>query len=171
MANSESDALPAIVLGLKALCTQPPADIGHAVELLPLLAATHSRAVGCWRHEAGELRLAGFLAVDDMPADVQSDFIAVTRRVPLTQTQFGIVQAAALGGPAVNHRAVDPNQSAEGSIGWLARFEAASSLAIPFYHGQELSGALAVATCRRIERDDSVWALVVKAANDMTESD
>lgn len=160
-----SENLPVIVAAVNGVLSRPPADAGHAVELLPLLAATNSRAVGCWRHVGGELQLAGFLAVDGMPAKVQAEFVAVTRRVPLSQTHFGIVQAVTKRGPAVNHRAVTPDAPTDGSIGWLGRFEAASSLAIPFYRGSELSGALAVATRDRIETDDDVWRLVVELAH------
>lgn len=164
-----SDEVPVIVAAVRRVIGRPPADVGHAVELSPLLAATQSRAVGCWRHADGELHLAAFLAVDDMSAAVQSEFVAVTRRVSLSQTQFGIIQAVMQRGPAVNHRAVAPKSSAEGSIGWLGRFEAASSLAIPFYCGEELAGALAVATRERIEADDAVWRLVVDVARALTD--
>jgi hypothetical protein len=126
--------------------------------------------VGCWRHVEGELHLAGFLAVDDMPAAVQTEFVAATRRVPLSQTQFGIIQSVMKRGPAVNHRAITPNGPTEGSIGWLGRFEAASSLAIPFYRGGQLAGALAVATRDRIEADDAVWRLVVHVAKSLSET-
>ena len=43
-----------------------------------VLNATKARATGLWRVESGYLRLLGFRAVSDMPADVQSGFAAAT---------------------------------------------------------------------------------------------
>jgi hypothetical protein len=168
MAEDDSENLAAIVTAVNAVLSGPMNHVGHAQELAPLLAVTQARAVGCWSHVDGHLELAGFLAVDEMPANVQAEFVAATGRVPLTQTQFGIIQAVTIGGPAVNHRAVNPDTTSAGSIGWLGRFEAASSLAIPFYRGSELQGALAVATRDRIEPDDAVWHLVVDLADQLS---
>jgi GAF domain-containing protein len=152
------------VAGVRRLLASDSANIACAPELTPLLDATNSRAVGCWRHVAGELQLAGFLAVEEMPAEVQAGFVAATRRAALTQTQFGIVQAVTRSGPALNHRSADPNVPVVGSIGWLGRLEAASSLAVPIYREQELIGALAVATKLRVEPDDAVWKFVTALA-------
>lgn len=165
MAENDSENLAAMVTAVNAVLSGPRNHIAHALELAPLLAVTQARGVGCWRHVDGYLELAGFLAVDEMPANVQAEFVAATGRVPLSQTQFGIIQAVTIGGPALNHRAPNPDVTAAGSIGWLGRFEAASSLAIPFYRGGELQGALAVATRDRIEPDDAVWRLVMDLAD------
>lgn len=164
-----SNDLRAIVSGLNATLSSPANNVGHVPELAPLLAATQARAVGCWRQVDGDLHLAGFLAVDDMPAAVQNEFVAATCRVSLSQTQFGIVQAVRQRGPAINHRAMTPDGPMEGSIGWLGRFEAASSLAIPFYRDGQLVGALAVATRDRIDADDAVWRLVVDVAKRLSD--
>jgi hypothetical protein len=99
-----------------------------------------------------------------MPADVQADFVAATREVSLTETNLGVVQAISRKGPALNHRADNPNLPALGSIGWLGRFQAASSLAVPLYRQCELVGALAVAAGKRIDADDPIWQLVSAAA-------
>lgn len=152
--------LDVMTSGINSVLTSPAAEFGHSVELSDLLEATQARAVGCWRHENGVLHLTGFLAVEAMPAAVQAEFVAATKSVPLTQTQFGIVQAVVRNGPAVNHRAMEQLARAEGSIGWLGRFEAASSLAVPIRNGKELRGAIAVATELRIEPEDAVWRLV-----------
>lgn len=162
--TSNESTLAEAVAGVKTLLAADAADIAHAPELRSLLAATNSRAVGCWRHAAGELLLAGFLAVEEMPGEVQAGFVAATRRAALTQTQFGIVQAVTRNGPALNHRSADPNAPAVGSIGWLGRLEAASSLAVPVYREHELIGALAVATKLRVEPDDAVWKFVTALA-------
>jgi GAF domain-containing protein len=161
--------ISAIAADVQSLLTTPSSALVQASELSALLKATRARAVGCWRHDAGVLHLAGFLAVEDMPAEVRSEFVAATRRVPLTHTEFGIVQAVAAGGPAVNHRAADPRLKPAGSIGWLGRFGAASSLATPITHGTELRGALAVATPSRIESDDAVWRLMAALAERLSE--
>ena len=161
MAESNDPATDtAILAGLRSLLATPAANVAHAEELAPLLTATKARAVGCWRHDRGSLRLAGFLAVDDMPLVVQAEFVAATRDVPLSQTQFGIVQAVAANGPAINHRSTDADEAVAGSIGWLARLEAGSSLAIPLHRGTDLIGAVATATADRIEPGDVVWRLM-----------
>lgn len=162
--KSNEASLAAAVAAVRKLLAADAANIAHALELTPLLDATNSRAVGCWRHVAGELHLAGFLAVEEMPAEVQAGFVAATRCAALTQTQFGIVQAVTRKGPALNHRSADPNVPVVGSIGWLGRLEAASSLAVPIYRDHELIGALATATKLRVEPDDAVWKFVIALA-------
>ncbi len=153
-----------ILPGVRTLLAVPAPNVAHAPELEPLLRSTVARAVGCWRHEHGRLVLVGFLAVDEMPVQVQAEFVAAVRDVPLTATQFGVVQAVTRNGPAVNHRSESPDIPTTGSIGWLARLEAASSLAVPLVEDQTLIGALAVATAARIEPDDAVWRLLVSAS-------
>lgn len=141
------------------IVTQRP-EVHPTEKLRDLLELTQARAVGCWRHRSGRLELAGFLATNLMPTSVQIEFCRATASVPLSQTQFGIVQAVVADGPALNHRAPSPADSSVGSIGWLGRFEAASSLAIPLKQQGQLAGALAVATTARIEPGDAVWNLV-----------
>lgn len=167
---AEEVDLDEIAAGIRAVLSQSPTNTAHAEALEPLLTATGSRAVGCWRFAAGHLELAGFLAVDDMPADVQAEFVAITNRVSLTQSRFGIVQAVDRRGPAINHQAENGDTSITGSIGWLGRFAAASSLAVPFYREGELQGALAVATKSRIEPEDRVWQLIQTIAGRLTSS-
>ena len=151
--------------GLLALLRRGPTDGMDAGELRPLLQATRARAVGYWKHDSGVLELAGFLAVDDMPRDVQQEFVAATQSVALTQTQFGIVQAAVSGLPSLNHRAAAGADPGTGSIGWLGRFSAASSIAVPVFRGDVLQGTLAVAAGLRIEPEDDVWRCVVRTAS------
>jgi GAF domain-containing protein len=158
-----SSNVPPILAGVRARLARPAADIADAEELRPLLDATAARAVGCWRHENGILALAGFLAVDDMPQRIQTEFLAATRAVPLSATQYGIAQAVAAKGPAVNHRSEAATATA-GSPGWLARLEAASSLAVPLFRQGDLAGALAIATSARIEPGDAAWNLMTELA-------
>jgi hypothetical protein len=162
--DSADESVAQIAAGVRRLLESTSANIRHADELAPLLFATHARAVGCWRYAAGRLQLAGFLAVPEMPADVQADFVAATREIALTETRLGVVQAIARNGPALNHRADNPKVPAIGSIGWLGRFQAASSLAVPLTQESELIGALAVATGGRIEPNDPIWRLVTAIA-------
>jgi GAF domain-containing protein len=150
-----------ILDGVRSLLVTPAASIEHAVELAPLLEATQARAVGCWRRTRDALELAGFLAVDEMPPFVQAEFVAQTRRVPISRREFGIVQAVTGRGPAVNHRQSGP---AVGSPGWLDRFGAASSLAVPIEGAGKLRGAIAVATPGPIAPGDEVWRLMTKLA-------
>lgn len=167
MPNSEPlrpAVLEIIAAGLRAGLSDSKHSPQITSELTALLQITQARAVGCWRHQAGALHLVQFVAVDEMPATVQAEFIAATANVSVTQSQFGIVQAVLAGGPAVNHRADNSPVAAIGSIGWLSRFEAASSLAVPVMERDTLRGALAVATSRRIEPDDNVWRVVTELA-------
>ena len=164
--------IASMVSGLKPLLeAEGVSAISQTPELALLLEATGARAVGCWRHREGTLRLAGFLAADDMQAIVRAEFIAATWNVPLSATQFGIVQAVAIRGPALNLRAANSSPVEAGSLGWLARFEAASSLAVPIEREAELWGTIAVATARRIEPDDDVWRLVVAVAAGLNDSE
>ncbi|MFO0918959.1 MAG: hypothetical protein U0872_11670 [Planctomycetaceae bacterium] len=145
---------------LKSLLDQPVQNIEHATQLARLLAATDARAVACWQAVGETLELAGFWADDEMPSLIQQEFVAAIRSVPLTASHFGVVQAVLARGPAVNHRAISSGPLPPGSIGWLVRLDAESSLAIPVYQGANLVGAFAVATGRRIEPDDQVWQLL-----------
>lgn len=149
---------------LRTLFATPVEFVGKAPELADLLQVTDARAVGCWSHRDGLLCLSGFLAVNEMPIEVQSQFIEATRSVRLTETQFGIVQAVMAQGPALNYRSESSSVEPVGSIGWLGRFEAASSLAIPVLEKNELRGTLAVATAKRIEPHDATWIYVTELA-------
>jgi hypothetical protein len=143
-------------------------DIGPAESLSELLTATNSRAVGCWKLSGQTLVLVGFLAADDMPAQVQQEFVAVTKSVTLAQSKFGVVQAVLAKGPAINHRPPKPTGAKDSSPGWLERFEAASSLAVPVFDGEQIRGALAVATVARIEPCDDVWRLVTRLSRELS---
>lgn len=145
---------------VRGLLIMPAEDIGRAEALAELLSATNSRAVGCWRMDGDQLKLAGFLAVAEMPEIVQREFVAVTKCVSLSQTKFGVVQAVLANGPAINHRPAVSTGAKDSSPGWLERFEAASSLAVPIVVQNRTIGAIAVATVDRIEPGDDVWQFV-----------
>jgi|GEM_PF-6935484 len=150
--------------GLRGLLSNTHKPMFQSDVLTDLLSATSARAVGVWRLADERLQLAAFLAVEDMPADVQQAFVQTTADVPLSQTQFGIVQAVVARGTVINHRAADASTTAAGSIGWLGRFVAASSLATPIFAQDRIVGAIAVAMPWRIEPHDAVWELVIAVA-------
>ena len=118
--------------------------------------------------EDDQLKLSGFLAVVEMPVIVQREFVEVTKLVSLSQSKFGVVQAVLANGPAVNHRPVVATGAKDSSPGWLQRFEAESSLAVPIVVKNRTIGAIAVATVARIERNDHVWQLVCEIAGELS---
>lgn len=164
----EQNSPSRIAADVRGLLARPTADISRAEALAELLSATKSRAVGCWRINGDQLKLAGFLAVAEMPEIVQREFVAVTESVSLSQSKFGVVQAVLANGPAINHRPAISTGATDSSPGWLERFEAASSLAVPIVAGNQTIGAIAVATVARIEPDDDVWRLVSEIVRELS---
>lgn len=128
-----------------------------------LLEITDSRAVGLWRLEGNSLQLVGFQAKSDMPADVKRGFAEATRTVSLNQTGLGIVKAAVDRRPAVAHREAGETGLSD-SAGWLARFEAVQSLAVPIGEGERMTGVLAMSTANRFVEDDETWQLLTGIA-------
>lgn len=145
-----------------ARALQQPTAIGRG--LARLLEVTHARAVGYWSLEQTGpepvLILRGFAAVPDMEPEVQAGFQAATRCVPLTQLGLGIVQAVVHGRPAVPVRAPNTPPDPTTSPGWLVRFKAQQSLAMPIFVDGEIRGALAVAAARLLPTDDPAWPLL-----------
>lgn len=162
-------AIADLAADVESLLRQPSNNREQACELARLLAASQARAVACWRAGENRLELIGFLATDDLPGSVRQEFVAAIRSVPLTAAQFGVVQAVSAGAPALNHRTTNDGPLPPGSIGWLVRLAAESSLAIPVVRDSKLIGAFAVATARRIEPDDHVWRMIVSVAAALSE--
>jgi hypothetical protein len=131
-----------------------------------LLAATGSRAVGLWRRDGRSLQALGFEGADDMPDEVRTGFAQGTARVPLDQTSLGIVKAALTERPAVATRTGGTTGLA-GSAGWLERFDAAQSLAVPILRDGELSGVLAISTPYAFDERHGAWQLVVALAAEL----
>lgn len=127
-----------------------------------LLQALNARAVGLWRCRERELEQVGFRAVSDMPANVRDEFAAATRTVPLSETGLGIVKAVVGAKPAV---AVLAGTGGLGqSAGWLARFEARQSVAMPIVHQGKTAGVLASSGAREIHPGDVEWELLARLA-------
>lgn len=113
-----------------------------------LLRATAARAVGLWKLQHDHLVLLGFRGAADMPDDVKREFAAATARVPLDQTGLGIVKAALTRRPAIAELAA---ADLGASAGWLARFAATRSLAVPIERPEALLGVLAVSTTEPVD--------------------
>ena len=137
---------------------------GHSIALPldGLLAATDARATGLWRVTGDRLEQVGFRAVADMPREVARDFAAATRSVPLDETGLGIVKAVVGDAPAVAHVAGAGGLGA--SAGWLARFEARSSLAVPVRSGSGVVGVLAISTAAEITPEQPAWRILEQVA-------
>lgn len=88
-----------------------------------------ARATGCWRYEAGRLKLEAFVACPEMKAEVAKGFPIATADVPVTDTGLGIVLAARTR-EVTEYRAIDLPPEA-GSGFWLRGFEADRSIAVP----------------------------------------
>ena len=126
--------------------------------LVRLVEQTSARAAGCWRLKDSILHLAGFGWAGDMPAEVSDGFQEATRAVSLSQTGLGIVAAATTGKPAIAQR--DPRLTGlPKSASWIEKFEANTSLAIPFREPtkQQMVGVFAISTAAFIEPHDALW--------------
>lgn len=133
---------------------------------------TKSRASGCWRLENGFLNLVGFGWAADMPDEVSSGFQAATRHVPMTELGLGIVKAAAVGLPAIG-RLDAASSGLQGSAGWIAKFAARSSLAVPIraVESGAIMGVIAVSTAANVEEGDSLWRIIVQLASELGRSE
>jgi hypothetical protein len=130
--------------------------------LAMLLRALNARAVGLWRCRGDHLEQVGFRAVADMPQTTRQEFAAATRRVSLSETGLGIVKAVVSRKPAV--AAVAGNVELGQSAGWLARFEARQSVAMPVQHHNAIVGVLASSSAQEIHAGDAHWELLGKLA-------
>jgi GAF domain-containing protein len=101
--------------------------------------------------EAVRLVLVAFAAEASMPADVQAGFRAATGDVSLDQTAFAIVQAAHAGRlVTANAPASETLPHEASSPGWLRRFGARQSAAIPILAAGRLFGTFALASTTTI---------------------
>lgn len=96
-----------------------------------VLDATNARATGLWQVRGESVDLVGFRGASDMPADVKHDFSVATRSVPLSMTKLGIVKAVISREPALAE--VARSEEMQDSAGWLVRFDAVNSLAVPIF--------------------------------------
>ncbi len=119
------------------------ANLGPALD--QLLDLTGARATGLWQLQTQSLRLLGFRAVPDMDQRVQAEFEQATAEVPLDRTGLGIVKAALQRQPAISRVDEQPKTAATSS-GWLDRFGARSSVAVPVFCDERLWGVVAVST-------------------------
>lgn len=126
-----------------------------------LLRASGARATGLWRLEEGHLTLLGFRAVQDMAEEVRAGFAEATARVPLDRVDLGIVMAAVAGKPAA---AYAEETSLGGSAGWLRRFGALQSLAVPIARGNRVLGVIAISSPERFDRESPAWILLEEIA-------
>lgn len=106
-----------------------------------LRVSCQARAAGLWRLSDGALWGEAYAFCDDFARQVADEFRAATVLVPLEPRDLGIVQAYHDRQLLVTNRAEGP----AGSRGWLARFGAHSSWALPFPDGADVHGMLAVA--------------------------
>ena len=105
--------------------------------------ALGARAAGLWELTGDSLVQVAFWSAHDLPSDVAEGFKQATERVPLSETNLGIVRAAIEGKPSTSLVA---NLSPEGGSGlWLRRFGAERSIAFPLKRGPRILGVAAVA--------------------------
>jgi len=142
-----------------------PLDEGLA-ELLEL---TQARATGLWRRDGQRLVLLGFRGADDMPDAVKGEFVEATRSVSLTQTGLGIVQAVVSGAPALSFVDAQPRTPAT-SAGWLARFGAARSVAVPVVEGDRVIGVIAISTAQELKEGDRAWQVMSQVARSISKA-
>ena len=131
--------------------------------LAELLELTGARATGLWRLSGQRLFLLGFRGVADMPEVVKREFAEATRAVPLTQTGLGIVKAALSGTPALSSVDAQPRTPAT-SAGWLERFGAHRSVAVPVADEKGIVGVLAISTARELQEDCGAWQILCEVS-------
>jgi len=118
-----------------------------------LVRETNAWAVGLWRKKPTELRLCVFGTADGFDETVAREFAEATQRVPLEQTQLGIVNAVVHNRPALA-RAEELTGDLQKSAGWLGRFGARCSLSCPVMAGEDIIGVFAVSWKDAYEEDD-----------------
>lgn len=111
------------------------------VWLSKFLAEFDGRAAGLWRMDRISLTCLGLAFAADFPADVAVEFRDATQSVRLSQLGLGIVKAAVNRETALSTVVDGP----EGSRGWLRRFGAYCSIAVPAAVDNEVVGVLSVA--------------------------
>ncbi|NOX56547.1 MAG: GAF domain-containing protein [Planctomycetes bacterium] len=131
--------------------------------LAELLDRTKARATGLWFLADRELHLVAFQGVSEMPEKVKQEFIEATRHVPLTQTGLGIVKAVVKESPALSFVDAQPRTAAT-SAGWLERFGARSSVAVPVKDAGRIVGVLAISTAEELSEGSPAWSIMVQVA-------
>lgn len=115
-----------------------------------------ARVAGNWRREDAELVLTDFWSAPDLDRRVAEEFRNATLRVPISQSDLGIVGAALDARPRVSIASELP--PANGSGMWLRRFGADRSVAVPHVMGGVAVEVAAVAL--RGSSDDEVIRLL-----------
>jgi hypothetical protein len=126
-----------------------------------LLEATGARATGLWFVRETALELRAFRAVAGMAQEVQDDFASATARVSLESAGLGIVKAALTREPTVAYLGTG---ALEGSGGWLRRFGAVQSLALPVIEGGEVVAVLAISAAEEFGSNSRLWRWVDQLA-------
>jgi hypothetical protein len=94
-----------------------------------LRAELDAHGAGYWQVAGDRLEQRVFVPGPEIPEDVAREFAEATRSVSLDRTELGIVKAALSGEVAVSWAARLPDDA--GSGGWLRRFGATRSVAVP----------------------------------------
>ncbi|WP_029247566.1 hypothetical protein [Schlesneria paludicola] len=136
--------------------------------LSQFVAASQSRAAGCWRLNEGFLKLVGFGWADDMPPEVSEGFQNATQYVSIAQLGLGIVKAAVSQSPAIGRLDASATGLAS-SATWIERFGARTSLAVPILASttHDVLGVLAVSTAVEIQKNDGYWKSLILLANEL----
>lgn len=129
-----------------------------------LLAATGARATGLWIVRETALELRSFRAVAGMAREVQEEFTSATAKVSLESAGLGIVKAALTREPTVAYLGTG---ALEGSGGWLRRFGAVQSLALPVIDGGKVVGVLAVSAAEEFGSKSRLWRWLERLATDI----
>lgn len=124
--------------------TDSLADLSeHAVEdwLRALQAEFGGIAAGLWRTQGVYLCNLGQVFTAAVPPDVAESFRQATTKVGLSRADLGIVRAAIDRAPT----AVTLGEGPDGSRGWIGRFGARFSFAVPIMAGSRVLGVVAIA--------------------------
>lgn len=159
MENQDRSVEEVVALFHDALSAGSPLDAA----LDQFLKVTQARATGLWMVKGESLHALGFRAVADMPEEVKEGFASATQKVSLEQRGLGIVKAVLSREPTVAHRERNAD-SLGASAGWLARFEAQSSLAVPIPRGEEIAGVLAISSAKELTPNTEAWQRVNRVA-------
>lgn len=121
------------------------------------------RAMGLWRLEGSNLLQVGFQAVQEMDAEIRTQFAAFTQEVSLENTGLGIVKAILDKKPAIGTLQVGKS-GLTGSSEWLQKFGAQQSYAVPVFEGGQAVGVFAISTNCIHGVGDPEWELMTKIA-------
>ncbi|HBN76387.1 MAG TPA: hypothetical protein DD473_11330 [Planctomycetaceae bacterium] len=154
---TDSSNIDALARKLAQLLSTPETrELRSSNDANDLVDQTAAWAVGLWKKTETDLHLMCFGCANGFDAQVADEFQAATLKVPLEQTQLGIVNAVVNQRPALA-RVEEQSGDLRKSAGWLERFGARCSLSCPISNqNDQIVGVLAVSWAEAWQLENEV---------------